>query len=365
MKIQTLKSGRNGKLDLLKFIFSVVIVIHHGKNVADHQYWFSAGGSFAVEFFFIVSGVLLMASIRKKSQAPPSALGTETLRFILKKVKGFCPEIFVAYAVALVVYNAATEIPLADLFIRSFYEGILLRMTGINATSINPAVWYISSMLLCMAVIYPMIRKFPDLSVKLILPLTALLLLGWFGGNMTSPRNPTEWFGLTYRGNLRAFAELSIGVCCFGICERLRKIDFTKAGIWFITIIEYACYGAVLFYMFFFNASRRDYFFILIYAIAIIITFSEKTADKRFFNNKLCYFLGKYSFSLYLSHSFWSTCFNKLIFAEMSNAEKMLVYMALSFATGFFVMLVSDFIRKYHKKVLAPLKKLFVIPPAD
>ena len=140
----------------------------------------------------------------------------------------------------------------------------MLHMSGIGAGSINSTVWYTSSMLLCMAIIYPLIRKYPGFSVKYILPFAALLLLGYFGGNQKSPRTPTEWIGWTYRGNLRAFAELSIGICCYEVCENLKKLKFTTFGKWVLTIVEYACYCALLYYLYYYNASRRDYFFILI-----------------------------------------------------------------------------------------------------
>lgn len=358
------KKLRNGKIDFLKFIFSLVIVLHHGKNIiGTRQELFLSGGSFAVEFFFIVSGFLMMASISKIKTAPVN-IGLETRKYLVKKYKSFCPEIFVAHAIALIVYDAANNTRIVELFIKSFYQGTLFHMTGIGAMSINAAVWYLSSMLLCMAIIYPLLRKYPELSVKYILPLSALLILGYFGGNGRSARAPTEWMGWTYRGNLRAFAELSIGICCYEACAQLKKVDFTVLGKWLLTIAEYTCYFVLLYYMYYYNASRNDYFFILIYAIAIVITFSEKTICPGIYNNKVCYFFGKYSFSLFLAHAFYSLNLNKMLPNELTNSERMLIYIACSLVTGFVVMFISEIIRKYTKYVLEALKKLLVIQHA-
>lgn len=57
---------RNHTIDLLKFIFSLVIMLRHsemmfqGDMKYDHMIF--PGGSRAVEFFFIVSGYLIAAA---------------------------------------------------------------------------------------------------------------------------------------------------------------------------------------------------------------------------------------------------------------------------------------------------------------
>lgn len=352
---------RNGKIDLLKFIFSMVVVIYHGKNVVgQREYMFLSGGGFAVEFFFIVSGYLLMRSISKIPTAP-CRLGAETRNFIIQKYKSFCPEIFVVYAIALVFCSVVKNKNIWNLLITSFYEGSMLSMTGIHVTSVNNVVWYISSMLLCMSLLYPLVRKFPDMAVNYILPLSSLLILGYFCGNGRSARAPTEWMGWTYRGNLRAFAELSIGICCFEICKCLKKVNFTLAGKWLLTVVEYFCYSMILLYMYFNKASRQDYFYLILYAIAIIITFSEKTIDVGLFDNTICHFLGKYSFCLYLSHSFYAANLNSILPEHYSKTKQMLLYLFFSIATGIFVMCISCAIRKHWKTANKTIKDYFII----
>ena len=50
---------RSGNLDLMKFLFSLMIIMFHGKNLATTESYIFPGGSIAVEFFFVVSGVLM------------------------------------------------------------------------------------------------------------------------------------------------------------------------------------------------------------------------------------------------------------------------------------------------------------------
>ena len=87
------QNRKNGKIDFLKFIFAIVIVLHHGsQKVLGLKAGYFIGGSLAVEFFFIVSGYLLMASISRMSERT-LPVGVETSQFLLRKFKGFYPEL--------------------------------------------------------------------------------------------------------------------------------------------------------------------------------------------------------------------------------------------------------------------------------
>ena len=57
-----IRKGRNGRIDLLKFLFSICIVLYHSKYLLGDEL-LMPGGNFAVDFFFLCSGYLLMNSI--------------------------------------------------------------------------------------------------------------------------------------------------------------------------------------------------------------------------------------------------------------------------------------------------------------
>lgn len=52
---------RNGMIDFMRFIFSIVIVLHHASLFRGTM----LAGYIGVEFFFIVSGWLLMERVQK------------------------------------------------------------------------------------------------------------------------------------------------------------------------------------------------------------------------------------------------------------------------------------------------------------
>ena len=103
------KSNRNGKIEFLRFLFSVIIVIHHSRYILGDDQCLFLGGSLAVEFFFLVSGYLMMASIDRISarKAPGQDLGRETLGFLWRKARAVYPDLLIAWVIALVFTKIA------------------------------------------------------------------------------------------------------------------------------------------------------------------------------------------------------------------------------------------------------------------
>ncbi|MBR5278787.1 MAG: hypothetical protein IKU23_05945, partial [Clostridia bacterium] len=89
-----MNTKRNGTIDLLKFAFTVMVMLYHT------GYCFK-GGYIAVDFFFIVSG-FLMAKSMKISVNNGVAAGTDTVNFILRKAKGIFPFYISAWLITFI-----------------------------------------------------------------------------------------------------------------------------------------------------------------------------------------------------------------------------------------------------------------------
>ena len=350
---------RNGKIDFLKFIFSVIVVVHHSRNVVGTDNLPFLGGAFAVEFFFIVSGYLMMASI---SRMPETGLpvGVETRNFIIKKYKSFYPEVLVAFVIAGAVTFPFSKRTLVDYLVSSFHEITLLKMIGIGVVRANPPTWYMSSMLLCMLLLFPLIRKKREIMTNMVLPLAILLIFGAFAGNDMSPRGPVDWISITYKGNLRGLAEIGMGICIYPWVEKLKAVKLSKFSRVLLTIVEYGCYIALIDYMRTTKVSQQDYFYLFVYVIAIMISFSEQGIDTKLFRGRIFSWLGKYSFALYLGHYCWSQYLNRLLPEDFSNKERFAVYGLCAILSAMGIMLLSSLIRKLWKYLNAPVKKLLL-----
>lgn len=354
------KYTKNGKIDFLKFLFAVVIVVHHGaKNVIDIKNPLYTGGSLAVEFFFIVSGYLLMASISRLPERT-LPLGIETGKFMWRKFKGLYPEVAIAFVMGFTLDLLFKDRGFWELWTMSFHNLFLLKMTGVGMVTINAQTWYLSSMLLCMMILFPLLRKYPRMMTNAILPLGAVLLLGYLCLNKAHPRDPSAvWKDFTYKGNIRAMAELSIGAFLYPLSQRLKQINFSTFSRILLSIAEWGCYVVVFLYMRNKTATRMDYYFIAVFAVAILLSFSQQGIDSNWYQHRLFSFLGKFSFALYLSHHCWAIHM-KTLFPTLSNNRRFAVYFVTSFAAAAAIMIISVLLRKLGKILKSPIRKLLL-----
>lgn len=94
------------------------------------------------------------------------------------------------------------------------------------------------------------------------------------------------------------------------------------------------------------KSSRTDYFNIFFLSVAIVITFSGQAIDAKWFNNRFCYWLGKFSLYIYLSHSAWCKQIAVLMPEGTSVKKLVIVYVAASGLTAVALYFVSMLWRK-------------------
>lgn len=233
------------------------------------------------------------------------------------------------------------------MFMGSFFEITLLQRTGIGELSVNSAIWYIQSMLLCMLILYPLIRKFPQMMQKVVMPVGALLLLGWLYQTYGSLLTPSAWTGLTFKGNLRGLAELCIGASIYQVVEYLKSFNFTKGIKFAITFIKWCCWLTLFAYMYLrLEDHRGDFFILCIVLIAVILAFSQQCIDANIYQNNFVFRLGKVSLPLYLSHIYYARSLSYILPDALNDWTKMGIYLACSFATAAIVSLAANGIRK-------------------
>ena len=355
---------RNQTIDVLRFLFAVIIVIHHSRSLVGDDNSLFLGGSLAVEFYFLVSGYLMMASVyRRNQQGLSGSLAEETFSFLKRKLKSFYPEVMVAWGAAFLFTCSAGGENLKEVakhFLNAFPESLLMLSFGMSSSNVNPATWYLSSMLIFMVVLYPLLRKYPAVMKYLVMPLSSLFLLGWLCMEYNHPRDPTKWLGWTYKGNLRALAELELGALCFFASQKIRDIPFNRLARMLLAVMECGCYGVSILYMFFETPSRMDIFFIALLCIGICLSFSGQTALSSLPEKRIIFWLGKYSFPLYLSHQFYAKHLNDILPVFFTNNQRMMVYLLCSFLTALAVWGISALLRKNSGRILQAGKRLFV-----
>ena len=423
MDWKIMRKQHNVTIDFLRFLFSVIVVLHHSRYVLGDDNCYFLGGSLAVEFFFFVSGYLLLVGADKAGRengagyllpggvdmagrteaagylfpggvdmagrkngagylltdgvdmagrteaagletkgvgAGTTGIGSETLHFILHKIRSFLPEFLIAWWIGFVLIGVVRQYGVLDYlkaFGNDFWELTLVKMSGLFTHGIDGAMWYLSAMLLGMAILYPLLRTKRDLMTHLVCPLLALFLYGYLCQAEGHPRDPIVWLGGCYKGLVRAVAGLCTGVVICMAVRRLKRfspLGLTKTGNALAIGAQLLCLILAIRYMAEQEPSEYDYFYMFLLMLLVLISFSGFGLESVLGNSQrlhlLSAFLGKYSLSLYLGHLYFAQHVNELLPEELYSGKiRMTVYLAAAFANGLLVMGLSALYRRYSR----------------
>lgn len=357
-----MKSKRNGGMDFWKFAFSIIIVLFHSRGFAGNSSPIFIGGSIAVDFFFIVSGVYMTKNVYEHNH-DDNSLGKNTLNFMKRKICGLMPNIVVAYVFALIfifIRNPVSIKVMVKKIVGSVWELLFVTQAGLHMNDINGVTWYIGAMLISMLIIYPLLLKFKDTFSYIIAPIMVILILGFVYQNWSSIRGPWVWTGYAYRGLVRGFVEILIGCICYHVGSYIQKYSYTKLMKYIFTLIEYGSNLFVFVYIYKNDAIKWEMFIIMLFAISITISYAQVSIFSGVMNNNVFSWLGKFSFSLYLAHVSIAHIMSS-VFKNQSYMEIVPKYLALACISGLVIMYVSVLIKKIWNKYRLSFKKLFVV----
>ena len=310
-----LRSNRNAVLEALRFVFaSAVLCTHLSEDfgirdetfgtLGSVQITFFKYGNLGVEFFFLVSGALLAASVfrRNRNEMPvnPETLGEETAGYVLKKMRSLWRLYLPASLCAIIYYIMQGE----DLmyFIYRLPGLLFLQRTGISEPSFMELTWFLSSMLIVTAILYPILRRHYGNFTCLIAPLGSLMILGIILFNTSGPGDPYSWMGIIYKCNLRALAEMSLGCTCYEIGRRCREREIPAATRVILSIGAVASILFVLLYMCSNEPPETNRMVVLALAFALVVFFGRLGywRDSPIYRSRFLIYLGSLSLPMYL-----------------------------------------------------------------
>lgn len=349
----------NYELDLAKFMFSIVILIYHcNKLYIGEETTLLKFGYIATEFFFIVSGYLMVASSHRYQD---KAIGRSTLDFIINKIKGFYPYLLIGFVFTFVVRQyvfslerSITNTVLGDA-VASMSELLLLHTSGINfATIYNGPSWYLSSMVVAMILLFPLLLKFKEWYTNIGGLGIAIFTYAFISQNNPTVNGTKIWMHFADMGVLRAIAGLSLGIFLFGLVNRVKEknIRLNKKGCALVITVELIMYVILAWIMQDLHKLRGktqfDYIMIiLIFGICFII-FSGITRISDKLPAKICSFLGRLSLPIYLNHRAFIYLYQSfnLNLSYKKTVALLLVSTAVACVVTFGILALCRFIRK-------------------
>ena len=360
------KSFYSGELDVWKLLFALLIVVHHSRYLpgGEGQSWF-LGGSIGVEFFFLVSGFLMLGSVEKaRSMAGGEHLAAQTGSFMRRKVGAFLPYMLFAFAVSLtaaVIAQRSGMLGFLQLFLHSLPELFVISWSGVNTGILNAPTWYLSVMVLSMLILFPLAVRYGRIFTSGVCPLLALFIMGYLYQKYGQFRAPDEWDGLFYKGMLRGFAEIALGIFCAEVLRWIRGVRFTAFSRLLLTAVACGSFIAVIVYS---NGETwwdKDVQWLLLMAISVIIVGGNLSLFSGIWNRCmwLSKWLGKLSLMLYLNHFYWFRILS-MYDLQIPYPKMLMVYMVCSLASALVCWGCVDCLRAIWKRYGKIFRKLFV-----
>ena len=358
--MNTGKKKRVGIIEFFRFVFCCLILIYHVDFFFGEKslflcdgITFGRHGYIGVEFFFIVSGYLMARSVLKPETG--ESIGTESLVFLKRKIMAILPAHLTAFAITYIVVCVVRKYSMlrsAKYLFDALPTLFFLNKVGIPCEKMISVEWYVSAMLIAMAVIFPAARKYGDTFLKITAPTLGILLTGYIAHKYGTFEGAEKYDLFTYMCVLRAAAEIMIGMSAYTAAEYLKKKELSKGKRTICTVMEICCYLGVICYVFSDLDASYDFSMMFAVAAAVTISFSGASYTAQLFNNEAVYFLGRISFPVYVIQN----VFRNIIEYPLNDASLMIkgpVYIFGSIVLGIIVYFISKPVGRYLNRPAA------------
>jgi len=319
----------NYAIDFWKVIFCYIIVCLHSNNFINQDISWFKGGAIGVEFFFIVTGILMNQSLEHSHE-------DTTFSFIYKKVLKLFPYVFITSLIIFVekIYiNKWGLSQIITLGIKMFFSELTFtRFFGFSKElwGINGASWYLSVMILAIILLYPLLKLNRKAMSETCFPIISILLIGYLIQTHGTILVIDQYSYFTFDGLKRAIAEICFGCTLYSVCNYIKNKNFTHIGVVTLSILELFGYFFTILFAWK-NYEDISVIILLFLGISICITFSQigilTIIINKIINTK---YLSKFAISLFLSHMEIMEIFRyKKIILEDYNYIKVTVFYLL------------------------------------
>ena len=351
----------NGIISFWKFAFCLMIIaLHLGFYSHGEKYIFSAG-SIAVDFFFIVSGYLLVKKTINYKFVKNDKIECFTKEFIIKRIKSFLPYLFFMWIFAIPFMIFIKKYNFTYL-LNCVFNILYFPINNIAIDNILGISWYIVSLIIVNFLFFPILLKYNKKFIILFSPLIIYFLGSYISIKFGSLGGPWSSSIFAYKGILRAIFDMNIGFVIYLISEKMKNINYSIFSKILFLIIEIGGFLSIFYIVNLQNAHIRfDFIMLIIISICITLSFSEKTLFNDKFNNKINYFLEKLSLPMYINQFLIIELLEYIYRINnifLNYYYRLLILIIVSIIVAYLFIIIIDFLKK---KNYFNIRNLFII----
>lgn len=351
--------GRNGEIDILRFVFTLCVIFAHFKsqyeNVALLGRW---NGHISVEFFFVLSGFLMVARAEKNSTEEP--IWKKTLDFLHRKISSLAPVYYTTLLFVVILYLSNSQMTVTNLrtYLTRLVPSLLfLSSQGLEESTSIPFSWYICSMLLAMFIIYPVLIILKRNYTCILAPLISIFICAFamqqYGKLFMLQQ---DWFVFFYPSLLRAILGINVGCIAYEISSHLKKTyssKMTKVGRCFFTAITICMFLFPILWIIKGLDGRSHLCVLLMFGLGVAFCFSRLGFN--LIGGQLTDFIGKFCLPLYLGQGLTMKLFPTYLASEWFGA---VLYLLACFIVAFGLLFASKAFTIFGVHVQKTVKKI-------
>lgn len=291
---------QNNAFEFYRFLFAVIIFILHfwGYGNFESRNGRFQGGYLAVEFFFMLSGFLMMAKISEENFQKFPGGEILTVKYFVSRLKRLMPQYWTSLAILLLVEKwIIPDFNLKKSILKGFPEIFSIQII-LCIGKINYQLWFVSGLLWAGALVYYLLHKKTEFFVYIVFPLGLFMFCGYLYknvGHIALIDNEKIFLG----GFFRAFFEIGFGCTIYLIYKNIKHY---KYPFWIMSVLEIGLIAVILIIMWRTYIDYKDFLMVFLIAGHILVTALNRGCISRFMqNHRFPRVLGSISYLFYLS----------------------------------------------------------------
>lgn len=296
---------QNRAMELYRFLAAVLILCYH-------CYWFAFRGEdvpfvgfyLLVELFFILSGFLMLRSVRRRlTPARRMEPAKATWDYMRGRLRQLVPHHILSWVlVAMIAFFLMEDLWPVELLQVGWAELLLVNIFGfVRGDYINIVCWYLSALVFASLPVYYLLVKHEEAFIKILAPILIVVLYGTIFDRKGCLANTIIFTQYSpFLGYYRALADITVGCVAYRIYEWMEDAVLPGEWLW-ATLVEGAVMVSGWMWMYS-NYGRGDFLLVPLFAAFVISVFRGKSLFTRVFDNPVSGWLGKHSYAYFLNN---------------------------------------------------------------